>query len=355
MAWEDGLGLWAEPLAQLYGLGVRLRRVAYDRRWLAVAAPPVNTISVGGLEAGGSGKTPVTGLLLRALLRAGKHPGLLTRGYGRATRDLVVRRPGTPADPMQLGDEPAMLVQAGVDVAVAACARRVIGAAALAELGCDVLVMDDGFVHRALGRHLDIVVLRAERPVGNGRLLPAGSLREPMSSLRRAHVIWLHARSGAVDVEVPELVRQYGPGALLVRSRARLGVAVERRGGRVDLASAPLLAAAGIARPREFADALRRAGAEVRELVAFPDHHRYDDRDARDLVQRALRVGARAVVVTPKDAVKMARFWPDDADLWVVGTDVEILAGGEAIARRLDVEAGQLFAQSQATLPGGRR
>lgn len=333
---------WA-PLASLYGTGVLLRRVAYDQAWLQHDRVAAKTISVGGLEAGGTGKTPVTALLLRALLREERRVGLLTRGYGRAAQELVVRRPGEPALPAAMGDEPAMLVDSGLDVFVAAYPRRIEGARALVELGCDTLVLDDGFAHRALGRDVDIVVLRGEAPFGNGHLLPWGTLREPPSSLRRAHVLWLHFRAGEPELSQVERVHRFAPQAKIVVSRSIASSCLDASGQPVSLADTSVVAAAGIARPSEFAVALAKEGARVSELVALRDHHAFDAEDVRSLVEKCLTHGARAVVVTPKDAIKLRALWPKDgAALWVMGTQVAITAGQESLAAVLGVAVRSL-------------
>ncbi len=318
------------PLSAPFALAVLTRRWLYDRGLLAAARPPLFTLSVGGLEVGGTGKTPVTAWVLGILREAGRRPGLLTRGYGRKERGLVVRAVGEEASPARLGDEPAMLVQEGLDVPVAACADRRVGAAALVQAGCDTLVLDDGFSHRRLGRHLDIVVLRGEAPLGdNGHLMPWGSLREPPSSLRRAQVVWLHHRASAA-VEPAAALRAHLGSAVIVLSEARPGPARDLLGKDVALAGRPVLAAAGIARPRELAASLERCGAEVRELVALADHHAYGPDDVQRLGRRAAALGAEAVVVTPKDRVKLAPLWRGPP-LYVLGTAVHVVAGEAAL------------------------
>ena len=322
-----GPGPWLAPLAPLYGAAVLLRRWSYDRGLAASVRPAVTTIAVGGLEAGGSGKTPVTGLVLRALLAAGRRPGLLTRGYGRRTTALAVRLPGGPASPEELGDEPAMLVASGLDVAVAACGRRSAGAAALVGR-VDTLVLDDGFQHRALARDLDIVVLRGEAPFGTGHLLPWGTLREPPSSLARAGVVWLHFR-GEPQLEPPVWLARLAP-------RADLVISVAEPEGDLDaVRGARVVAAAGIARPADLAEALSALGAEVAALRALRDHHAFDTADARALADLVQGANAAALVVTPKDAIKLVPHWSAPPPLWVVGTRPRIVRGAEALAARL--------------------
>lgn len=323
---ERPLGPMAAPLAWAFGAAAHARRFAYDRGVLPAEHAGVFTVSVGGLEAGGSGKTPVAGWFLRACREAGFAPGLLTRGYGRATRGLVLAD-GVSAHADEVGDEPAMLARE-LRVPVAAVARRIEGARALVGRGCDALVLDDGFSHRKLRRDLDVVVLRAEAPLSDGRLLPAGTLRESPAGLRRAHVVWLHARSG----EARDLPVTLAETTLRVSSEDGPAECTDERGERVALAGARVVAACGIARPAGFVRTLERAGASVAELRSFPDHHRYSAQDVEALAALTKSHGAAALVVTAKDAVKLPGI---DVPLWTVRVGMRILDGEQALRDRL--------------------
>jgi tetraacyldisaccharide 4'-kinase len=345
------LGPIAAPLAGLYAAVVLARRAAYDRGWLPIARAPLSTVSVGGLEAGGSGKTPVAGFLLAALGAAGRSVGLLTRGYGRRTRGLVLRAAGEAPEPAAIGDEPAMLVAAGLDLPVAACAERIEGAHALRAAGCDCAVLDDAFSHRALARDLDIVVLRGEAPLGMGRMLPWGTLREPASSLRRADVVWLHFRGAAR--EPPAWLAEVCPTAQVVISEASAGPVVEAHGGApLDIRGRRLLVAAGIARPTDVAESVAMLGGQTVDLVPFPDHHPYSSGDAVLLAGAAERCGAEAVVVTAKDAVKLRGRWRQSVPLWVVGQRVVLRSGGRELASRLGIADKALVGQNMGSSPG---
>ncbi len=329
---ERPLGRMAAPLAWAFGAASHARRFVYDRGLVRSAHAGVLTVSVGGLEAGGSGKTPIAGWLLAACRELGLSPGLLTRGYGRRSRGLCVARVGE-ASPARIGDEPTMLAR-DLGVPVAAVAKRVVGAKALRELGSTAIVVDDGFRHRALARDLDVVVLRAEAPLGNGQLLPAGTLRESPRSLERADVVWTHARSGQRDEEAVLRAMMFASHALRVDSEDGEVVVRDSRGTLIDVEGAAVIAACGIARPSAFEATLRRAGAEVLGLVGFPDHVRYTEGDIDELARRVESSGARALVVTAKDAVKL------DADklgvpLWVARIGVRITRGEEALRERL--------------------
>jgi tetraacyldisaccharide 4'-kinase len=333
----EGLGFLGAPLAALYGLGVLARRFSYNRGLRSVFSPSVLTISIGSLEAGGTGKTPVAALVLSLLVASGKKPGLLTRGYRRQSRGLSVRLAGEAADPDRIGDEPAMVVDQGLDVPVAACSRREIGAQALIAVGCDALVLDDGFAHRALARQLDVVVLRGEQPFGNGHLLPWGTLREPATSLRRAHVVWLHYGANAC-LERPSWWDRTCPQAAWIVSEAKDGPVHTPAGVEVSLAGERVVAAAGIARPESFWASLRRQNADVCAFLALGDHHRYTRDDVAKIEKIMTCRHASALVVTAKDAVKLKRLW-QAGPLLVAETEVQLRLGKDQLVALFRAES----------------
>jgi tetraacyldisaccharide 4'-kinase len=309
------------PLSWLFAMGAYVRGWAYDRSWLPSTRPLVPTISIGGLEAGGSGKTPVTAKILQILLDKQRNPGLLTRGYGRPTRKLAIRAPGTIASAALHGDEPAMLIASGLDIPVGVFAKRSVTAQILVEqFACDTLVLDDGFSHRRLQRDLEIVVLRGEQPFGNGHFLPRGTLRELPASLKRAHIVWLHFRKQP-PLEVSDWLGQYCPQATIVVSIAQPTPIYDQHDQLVQPNNQRVVVAAGIAQPRDLFDSL--PSLNVIERIAFPDHHRYTAYDVTQLTSQS----PDAVVVTPKDAIKLKRLWRTEVPLWIQGTEVQILQG----------------------------
>ncbi|MBC7793831.1 MAG: tetraacyldisaccharide 4'-kinase [Clostridia bacterium] len=327
---ERPLGPIAAPLSWGFAAAAHARRFAYDHGLLQSEHAGVFTISVGGIEAGGSGKTPIAGWFLDACKAAGFSPGLVTRGYGRSTRGLAVAD-GASAIADEVGDEPAMLAR-DFGVPVAAVANRIEGARALVTRGCDALVLDDGFSHRRLRRDLDVVVLRAEAPFSDRRLLPAGTLRESPAGLKRAHVVWFHTRSSViVNIDLPQT-------ALRVTSEDSEAQAFDSAGAAVALRGVRVVAACAIARPSGFAGTLARAGAKVTELVSFPDHHRYSSADVASLQETVRKQGAAALVVTAKDATKLTGAC---VPLWTVRVSVRIVEGEQALRQRLaDARAG---------------
>ncbi|MFC5303392.1 tetraacyldisaccharide 4'-kinase [Azospira restricta] len=290
------------PLSWLFAALSALRRLAYRRGWLAAERLPVPVVVVGNLVAGGAGKTPLTLWLVAALAARGRRPGIVSRGYG--ADGAAPRLVAADDDPAQVGDEPLLLARrAGVPVAV--CRDRVAAARALlaAHPGCDVLVADDGLQHYRLARDCEVVLFDG-RGAGNGRLLPAGPLREPLARLRDADaLVWNGAPAFAPPPGAPQafVMRLEGATFHSLADPARHCAAAE-------LAGKPLHALAGIGDPARF---FRQLDALGLAFVAhpFPDHHAYTAEDlhfADDAV----------VLMTEKDAVKCAGLIAGDA--WVL-------------------------------------
>lgn len=278
------------PLGWIYGLATA-RRLARGASWRA----PAPVICVGNLTAGGAGKTPTVLALLERLSARGIEAHVLTRGHGGTVgRDAPHR-----VDPLRdraeaTGDEPLLLaafapVWVGPDRA--ASARAAVAA------GAQALIMDDGFQNPGLSKDLSIVVVDAETGFGNGRLIPAGPLREPVEAgLARAQAALLLGPAAArarTLAQWPALAR-LDPWEGEVRPRE---IGIDWRGERV-------LAFAGIARPEKFFATLRGLGAELVAAHAFPDHSPFAPRALRRLESEAAALGAR-MVTTEKDAVRL--------------------------------------------------
>lgn len=295
------------PLAWLYGM-IAERRMRTQARtaWRA----PVPVIVIGNILVGGTGKTPVTAEVCKTLLGAGWHPGLVSRGYG-------IRIGATPhlsdqdSSARHLGDEPALLHQStGAPVAVhpqrALAARTLLAA----HPETDVLIADDGLQHRALARDLEIIVQDA-RGAGNGRLLPAGPLREPPSRLEEAD--WLITNLGAEDPSngPKDVARHAITMRLQPHSLTHLstGTRLDWTGWHTQHAGQICNAAAGIGQPERFFAMLRSAGLALSRTLPLPDHG--------SLTPSQLQAWPDApILITVKDAVKCVP--PHDSRLWAV-------------------------------------
>lgn len=297
--WYDGAPVpWtARLLAPLYGAVAGLRRGLYRRGWLRRCQVPVPVIVVGNITAGGTGKTPLTIELVERLRAAGWKPGVASRGYGRD--DAGSARWITPdLAPGLGGDEPVLIAwKTGVPVRVDR--DRVAAARALLAAGCDVVVCDDGLQHYRLARDIEIEVVDAQRRYGNGRLMPAGPLREPMERAGDCDFRVINQGQASDAGQAPS-ASGFGEWAM----RLRIDSARPLRGGRErplqGFAGQRVHAVAGIAHPQRFFQMLRARGIGV-VPHAFADHHRYQASD--------LSFGSELpVLMTEKDAVKCRAF-----------------------------------------------
>jgi tetraacyldisaccharide 4'-kinase len=297
---------WLLPLSLSYGAAAGARRYLYSkqlRKSTRVASP---VVVVGNLSVGGTGKTPLVCWLVARLQELGFKPGVVTRGYGGSSES--VRLVDSSADPGIVGDESLLLARrTGVPVAIGR--DRPSAAQLLVNAGCDVVVSDDGLQHYALARDCEIVVVDGERRFGNGRLLPAGPLRESEARLRRVDAVVVNG--GHAQLE----------GALSMRLEAK--DALSLTGGAIktlrEFAGHSVHAVAGIGNPERFFNMLRGYGIEV-VGHPLPDHARL----------RAADISfpdGRPVLMTEKDAVKCAGF--AGAQHWYVPVTASF-EGGES-------------------------
>ncbi|MBK8545278.1 MAG: tetraacyldisaccharide 4'-kinase [Caulobacteraceae bacterium] len=252
---------------------------------------PVPVVCIGNFTVGGAGKTPIS-RAIRAKL--GPHTHTLSRGYGgRAIGPLRV----TPdMEAGEVGDEPLLHARDG---AAWVSRDRFAGALAAAQAGAHVIVMDDGFQNPALAKDLSIVAVDPAYGVGNGQVFPAGPLREPLSAgLARADaIVMLHNTWSADTPEQPEWLNSF--------RRPVLHAALSPAG---DAPTGTLVAFAGLARPEKFFDTLEAVGAEVADVVPYPDHHPYTEDDLTWLAQMAEERSAR-LITTEKDAARLSPAW----------------------------------------------
>ncbi len=320
----DALAWCLAPLSWLYGASMALRRQAYRRGWRRADAAPVPVVVVGNLVAGGAGKTPTVIALVQALRAAGLCPGVVSRGFGRRGDATTAVAAGSTA--AEVGDEP-LLIRRRTGAPVWVGRRRIDAARALcaAHPEVDVLVADDGLQHLALARDAELIVFD-ERGTGNGLLLPAGPLREPLPARvpPRAAVLY---NAPAPTTRLPgEPARRRLAGVLPLaawQAGADFDHALLR-----DLRTRRVLAAAGLAAPERFFAMLEAEGLVI-ERLPLADHHRFDP--------PPWPVGTLEVVVTEKDAVKLDAARCGATRVWVAGLDFELPAGlVRAILQRLD-------------------
>ena len=312
--WQErgALAVLLLPLAALFALVSSIRRGLFRVGVFASGRLGVPAIVVGNITVGGSGKTPVVIWLVEQLRARGYRPGVISRGYGRSGDGVAEVRSDSPVE--DVGDEPLLLARrVGCPVFVGRDRLAVARALLTAYPVCNLIVSDDGLQHYRLARDLEIVLFDS-RGVGNGWLLPAGPLREPVSRTRRADIL-------IANGELPKRLRARFPdadvfsmaleGARFVRLGRNQVAGVDRLRGR------RLHAVAGIGNPPRFFAHLRSLGLEFEPHV-FADHHAYR---AWDLAFD----GAEAVLMTEKDAVKCEAFANQvGAELWALRVDAHL-------------------------------
>jgi tetraacyldisaccharide 4'-kinase len=298
------------PLANIYGGIVTARNALYDRGVLRARKLQGPVVSVGNLSAGGSGKTPFVMLLGELLKARGVRFDVLSRGYGRQSRGVLLVDPA--GLPQQFGDEPLLIARKLQAPVVVGEDRHAAGAFAESRFGPQLHVLDDGFQHRALARDFDVVLLTPQE--ANDRLLPTGRLREPLRSVARADAVVL--TSGATAESFPL------EGKLVWR--ARRGVVAR------NVPPRPVVFC-GIARPQSFILQLRAANIEPVAEAFYRDHHAYDEKDIRELLELKRRSEAGGFVTTEKDAVNLGAYLSALEPLAVVPVRMELADSANAV------------------------
>jgi len=343
------------PLSLGFSALVRGRNLLYDRHWLPSKRPPLQVISVGNLTVGGTGKTPLVLWLAQALQNRGYRVGILSRGYGgKNPKVTVVGTTGQAlATPAEVGDEPVMLARAFAGVVIAGRDRVAAAGLAHERFGLDVVILDDGFQHRRLERDVDLLLVNGIKGTGNGWLLPAGPLREPLAAARRADVVIMtkggeqrshqwrshqwrgHERHSqgrlAANDERPVFYGELKPTTLVNFAQStwhELPLAL--------LGGKRVVALTGIADPLPFYRALHEWEAEIAEIMEFPDHHAYTQADWQVISLASQKFDL--IVTTEKDLVKLERFPFATGKLVALRVQMEIEHGDQllaAVERRL--------------------
>jgi tetraacyldisaccharide 4'-kinase len=292
-----------------YGVGVRSRNWAFDRGLLSSTKAARPVISVGNLTVGGTGKTPVVEWLARWFRQHDRRVAILSRGYGAAdgpNDEALVLEENLPDVPHLQGADRTRLAQIAVD-----------------ELEAELLILDDGFQHRRLHRDLDIVLVDAMNPWGNGRLFPAGPLREPLTALGRADLILMtraETQPPAQQAGLTRLLARYSPApifpvsfpATTLHQTGRPPISV------AALAGQKVAAFCGIGHPEAFSQTLIPLGAQVVAQRAFPDHHAYSAEDVESLRHWSENARPDGLVTTQKDSVKLRLAEIGGLPLWAV-------------------------------------
>jgi len=319
------------PVSFFYGFALSMRNALYALRILTKKNLPCRVISVGNITLGGTGKTPTVIQMADFLFRNKRYPAVVSRGYGRKNEaDIVAVSDGKAplSDTAIAGDEPSLIGSKlpGVPVVVGRDRYR----AALFTLqvfGPNTIILDDGFQHVQLQRDLDIVLVDAEDPFGNGRLFPSGILREPLKALKRADLVLITRADRADNLGWLKSVIRRKTRAQIFTSRHSPVDLVDIRNREKrpfsTLRGTAVLAFSGIARPASFTALLRSLGADIKHEMVYPDHHVYKKADMAAIFQKAGDVKATMIITTEKDTVRLKTLDPEG--IWALRIELKVV------------------------------
>ncbi|MDR1516177.1 MAG: tetraacyldisaccharide 4'-kinase [Synergistaceae bacterium] len=317
---NNGFSVWSllDIFGYLAGPLTKTRNALYDRGILCSADPRIPVISVGNLCHGGTNKTPMVEMLSRKLLLAGFSVGIVSRGYSGETKSpLWIGQDRWSSDRAITGDEPLMLANRLPDAKVVVSRDRYEGVRLLHKLGADVVVADDAFQHRRMGRDLDVVLIDATCPFGSGRLFPAGILREGREALSRADIVILtkveQASRESVEATIAELSLWIAPENIFT-ARVTLESWIKLEDGELGelqlewgqtVPEGKFVAFSAIGHPDSFYRSLLSRGVDILARKDFRDHHRFTWKDIDCLERLASNLGASGFVCTEKDIRNM--------------------------------------------------
>ncbi len=352
--WKINLLLWfLKQLSYLYGWLMQLRLFLYKSGIIRHDTLGCQVISVGNITVGGTGKTPVVEIFARRLQQEGRKVAILSRGYKKEEPPFFRRMinkitmyekrcpPRVVSDGENLlldsamsGDEPYMLASNLENVAVVVDKDRVkSGRYAIQKLGCDTLVLDDGFQYMKLKHRLEIMLVDSTNPFGNGYVLPRGILRERIKNVSRADFIFLTKCDGSDNSELKQMLRDYGAQAEIIEcchsARYLRNVYTRDKEELNYLQGLKVVALSGIASPRGFENELEKNGAVIIDRLRFSDHYRYSQQELIDIINNAHKNGADAIITTEKDAVRFPLLERIDVPLYFLRVDIELLSGHE--------------------------
>jgi len=326
-------------LSWLYGAAVALRRWFYQIGWIRARRLPARVISIGNLTVGGTGKTPMVIAVARYLKEEGYRPAVLSRGYGgRAGRGVIVVSDGEKIyeGPEMVGEEPVLIAKRLPSIPVLVGSDRYrTGGYAFQKWRTDLMVLDDGFQYLGVEKDLNLVLVDAVNPFGNGYLLPRGILREPLPRLRSADGILLTKVNLVSDAgrlkeriqdiagSVPIFEATLAPVQLIRWSTGALS-------SLKNLAGKRILCFSGIGNPITFRQLLEQLGAKVAKEFDFEDHHTYTDEDEAKIEFAVKETASDQVITTEKDIVKISDRAIQKLDIHVLRVELVVTENKEA-------------------------
>ena len=323
------------PFSLIYGLVVWVRNICYDHQiFQCFKVEKCKVISVGNISVGGTGKTPVIKFLALHLKEKGVKITVLSRGYGRKTKGTIVVSDGNKiiCDSNESGDEPLLLARQLSGIPVVVEADRYKGARFILEqFRPDVILLDDGFQHRRLFRDFNIALVDASVGFGREFLLPAGFLREPVKSLKRADLIWLTRTDQASDLQsLIRRIRKVSDKEIVESVHEADGLFLAGTGEVQPLKfirNKNVLLFSGIANADSFKRTVKNFGPGMVQHIRYSDHFEYKKQDIDRIVQKSNEIGAELIITTEKDYVKLADFIEYCTDLFYLTINIKITGG----------------------------
>ena len=335
------------PLIPVYAAIIKLRNLFFDKNVLKAKKVKAKVISVGNITVGGSGKTPMVMYLVDLLKKDGKKVGVLSRGYRRKSSGYLLVCDGEKIlAPVEYAGDEIYHTVLEHKVPAAVAERRAKGAGKLlSDTGIDIIILDDAFQHRWIYRNIDILIFEQrflnERKFPNQSLLPAGNMREPFESIKRADLIIIN-RKFSEKAEIPENLRQNF-------KNKRIFTAYFKTIGFVDLVKniqysieefegQKSLIVSGIARPFSLINILKQTKVDTQNQLIFKDHKNYTPRDIQKIRRQFYITNANSVVTTQKDAVKLSKFSKELDDIDIFYLKIELKVDDEVSFRKYMLE-----------------
>jgi len=328
-------GALLSGLSVLYGAAIYIRRIFFGLHLFKQKKISCLVVSIGNITLGGTGKTPTVIQIAELLSRNERRVAVVSRGYGRKDEaEILVVSDGRSVlvDTRTGGDEPVLIASKLPGIPVLVGKKRYQTALlAIQRFRPDVVVLDDGFQHIRLKRDLDIVLVDAGNPLGNGKLFPAGILREPLGALKRAHAVLITKIDSTADVKALKVNIQRNTQARIFTSHQIPVDLIDYRRNDIKplstLRGSKVLALSGIARPDSFIKLLASLGADIVDACTYPDHFDYKKKDLASIFQRAADEKVSMIVTTEKDAIRLKNLHADG--IWALRIELSVAEKNE--------------------------
>ena len=317
------------PLSIIYGAATYIRNVLFDRNLLKQHQFNLPVLSIGNITVGGTGKTPFTCFMADLLKELGYKPGIVSRGYGRKSKGVLIVHNGTSvcSNVAESGDEPYMIGKILRDTPIIVSEEKYHGIEEMIKnFDVNFIILDDAFQHRKVKRDLDIVLMNSQEPKSHYHLLPLGRLRESLSGLRRADIIIHTKHNGHTQPHMSDRVKKYSTAPQLV-SMNEFKILQYKNNEYISVNISELnnvVAFCGIARPESFTSILDDLGLEVSDLHSFNDHQEYNTK-ILDRLQTSLEMcQSKSILTTEKDLVKLPDLFLKNVNIYILKVSMEL-------------------------------